>query len=141
MSAIRLMFAMRSEFFRESFARLLQGDADLRVNIAGGCTFADEVESLYKKLRPDILIMDIKLYRGDSVKIMHSLLQQDPAAKIIGVSESYKKDIPDTLHEIGALGYLLRNDDIKVMKEIILNVSHGKRMLKRGASYQEDTPL
>ena len=135
------MFAMRSEFFRESFARLLQGDAGLQVSIAGGCTFADEVEGLYKRLHPDILIMDIKLYRGDSLKVMHGLLLQDKAAKIIGVSESYKHDISDSLEEVGAHGYLLRNDDIKVMKEIILSVFHGKKILKRGASYQEDAPL
>lgn len=140
MSAIRLMFAMRSEFFRESFARLLQVDAGLQVSIAGGCTFADEVEPLFNSLVPDILIMDIKLYRGDSLKVMHTLLRQDKTVKIIGVSESYKHDISDSLEEIGAQGYLLRNDDINMMKEIILGVFNGKRMLKRGASYQEDAP-
>jgi len=133
------MFAMRSEFFRESFARLLQVDAGLQVSIAGGCTFADEVEPLFRRLDPDILIMDIKLYRGDSLKVMNALLRQDKPAKIIGVSESYKHDISESLEEIGAHGYLLRNDDIKMMKEIILSVFQGKRMLKRGPSFKEDT--
>lgn len=135
------MFAMRSAFFRESFARLLQGDASLQVAVAGGCTFADEVEGLYDDLRPDILIMDTKLYRGDSMQVMSALLTRNHGAKIIGVSESYKQDIRDSLMEMGAHGYLLRNDDFKVMKSIILNVFAGKRMLEENAPDSSRTHL
>lgn len=130
MSDIRLMFAMRSVFFRESFTRLLQGDAGMGVYIVGGCTFADEVASVYDELRPDILIMDTKLYRGDSLQVMRDLLKQHEQAKIIGVSESFKRDISESLAEMGAAGYLLRNDDIKVMKRIIMDVYNGQKLLE-----------
>lgn len=131
MSAIRMMFAMRSVFFRESFSRLLQGDQGMRVDIMGGCTFADEVERTYQELRPDILVMDTKLYRGDSLQVMRDLLQSQKEARIIGVSESFKPDISESLQEMGAYGYLLRNDDIKIMKRIILDVYNGVRVIDR----------
>jgi len=128
MSAIRLMFAMRSEFFRESFARLLQGDAGLQVDHRGGCTFADEVEASIKKLRPDILLMDIKLYRGDSIKVMISLLQLRTRWRKLSVSVKVSSRYLGYPARGGAMGYLLRILHIKVMKRVILNCINGKRI-------------
>jgi hypothetical protein len=62
---------------------------------------------------------------------MRDLLIREGQAKIIGVSESFKRDISESLSEMGACGYLLRNDDIKLMKSIILNVFQGKREIRR----------
>lgn len=120
--AIKILLAMRHPDFRSNFAGFLKGRFGDKLTLAGDCTFANEVMPLLLATRPDLVIMDTKLYGGDSFQVMKEILIRDQKIKIIGVSESYKTDIAVTLERMGASGYMMRNDEAGQMLDLIQQV-------------------
>jgi DNA-binding NarL/FixJ family response regulator len=128
---INLMVAMWNDVFRERFIKALEeGQNEIDLKVACQCGLLTEVEELYLKERPSILIIDAKFQSHSySYEIISSLLQKDSLARIIVVTGDYKNDIAMKLLKLGVRGYLIRNCEVSEMMEIIVKVYNNETVI------------
>jgi len=129
--AIRLFLAMRSELFIKSFTRSISRNTKQPITVVGSCETTEEIEPLFKHLKPDILIMDIKISNNFTFSQMRRLILQFPQIKIIGVSAEYHQDIAQLLEQAGSKAYLRRNDDKSTIENLIYEVWKGNTAIYR----------
>jgi DNA-binding NarL/FixJ family response regulator len=70
---------------------------------------ADALES-YLAHRPDFVLMDIRMPRMDGLKATRQILQSDPSAKVVMVSDYDDDDLRRAASAAGACGYTLKQD-------------------------------
>ncbi len=87
---------------------ILEADPELRVP-AVGASGSDAV-SLYDQLRPDILLMDIRMKDTDGLAAAQAILSKYPDAKILLLTTFSDDEYIVRALKIGAKGYLLKQD-------------------------------
>jgi len=84
--------------------------SDPEVSIAGIGYSGQEAIQLYMKLKPDILLMDIRMEGMSGLEAGEEILRRYPGAKILYLTTFLDDDyIIKALH-IGAKGYMLKQD-------------------------------
>lgn len=84
--------------------------SDPEITIAGIGYNGLEAIQLYKKLRPDILLIDIRMEEMSGLEAGEEILRQYPGAKILYLTTFLDDEyIIKALH-IGAKGYMLKQD-------------------------------
>jgi DNA-binding NarL/FixJ family response regulator len=109
--------------FREGIAAVLSLEPDIEV-IAEAATAAEAV-LLYRRHRPDVVLMDIKLPDGSGIDATATICGEFRGAKVIMLT-TYKGDVQALKAlKAGAWGFLLKNT---VRRELVESV----RMVYRG---------
>jgi DNA-binding NarL/FixJ family response regulator len=92
---------------RAGLAGILAGEPDLAV--VGEAAGADEAVTVAAALRPDVVLMDLRMPGGDGVTATAEILATVPSARVV-VLTTYESDA-DILRavEAGAAGYLLKD--------------------------------
>lgn len=80
------------------------------------------IESTYN---PDIFIFIIDKYYHDRFLIMRRLMEQNPDVKIIILSNSADIDYVTNVLQMGVMGYLLDDMEVKVLIEAVSTVARG----------------
>ena len=87
---------------------ILSADSDIMV-VGTGCSGKEGVE-LYRKLKPDILLMDIRMEIMNGLEAGEKILSEFPDARILYLTTFLDDDyIIKALH-IGAKGYMLKQN-------------------------------
>jgi DNA-binding NarL/FixJ family response regulator len=121
--AITLLLAMTNKAYIELFTDYIA--PRINAKVIGSCSPFDEAWACYLSLQPDILLIDIKRGPPDNYSILQSVLKMNPQAKIIGITADFHPQVKENLQQIGARGYLLRNDNIGAIEKIINSVYNG----------------
>jgi DNA-binding NarL/FixJ family response regulator len=89
---------------------------------------ADAVRAV-KRLKPDIVLMDVRLPDGSGIEACRNILASHPTTRVIFLT-SYT-DIETTLAAVlaGAQGYVLKNIDSGLLIRSIRTVSNGQSLL------------
>jgi DNA-binding NarL/FixJ family response regulator len=124
---IKLILADDHQLFREGLANLLSESTEVEV-IAQAVNGKDAIEKA-KKLRPDILIMDINMPEMDGVEATSQLLKEVSEIKIIGLSIHANKQYIKGMLEAGSSGYLFKNCSYDELIKAIQTVHSGKKYL------------
>jgi DNA-binding NarL/FixJ family response regulator len=97
--------------------------------ICGECGTAHEAVSLFKKLRPDVTLMDLKLPDGYGVDAIREIRKFSADAKILVIT-TYEgdEDIHQSL-QAGALGYLVKGASREVIFRALRRVQQGRIFL------------
>jgi len=92
---------------RSGLAGILAAEPDLTV--AGEAASADEAVTVAAAVRPDVVLMDLRMPGGDGVTATAGVLAAVPSARVV-VLTTYESD-SDILRavEAGATGYLLKD--------------------------------
>lgn len=69
--SIRVLVADDHTIFREGLCRLLEAEADMRV--IGEAASGSECVSLVRELKPDILLLDLKMPGEDGLAVLTEL--------------------------------------------------------------------
>ncbi len=117
---ISLVIADDHEIFRDGLALMLTKQSDL--SLLGQAEDGNELIELVEKLKPDIVITDIKMPRLDGIAATRVLLQKNPELKIIALSMFDEDNLIVEMLEAGAKGYLLKNADKKEILDAIVTV-------------------
>lgn len=120
MQQIEIFIADDQALFREGLTSLIAGQPDMRV--VGEAS--DGVEALEKvqELKPDLILMDIRMPRMDGLEATRRIKAVLPDAKIVMLTIS---DLAQELFEAmrhGAVGYLLKNMKARRLFEEIRGV-------------------
>lgn len=129
---IRLVIADDHEIFRDGLALMLSKQQD--VQLAGQSANGKELLDLVARVKPDIVMTDIKMPVMDGIEATKLLLQRNPDLKIIALSMFDEENLIVDMLEAGARGYLLKNADKQEILDAINNVFEDKTYYCRHTS-------
>jgi DNA-binding NarL/FixJ family response regulator len=127
MTAVRVLAADDQRVVREGLAMLLGLLPD--VEVVGTAADGEEVLALAAELRPDVILMDLRMPRMDGVEATRRLRELDPAVKVV-VLTTYADDrsVLDALRA-GALGYLTKDAGAAEIQQALHRVAGGQAAL------------
>jgi DNA-binding NarL/FixJ family response regulator len=123
MSAIRVVLADDHPVVREGLRGMLAAEPDIEV--VGEAGSGPEAVALAARLRPDVVLMDLRMPGGDGVEATRQL-----AGTTVVVLTTYDSDA-DILRavEAGAAGYLLKDTPRAVLADSVRAAARGETVL------------
>jgi DNA-binding NarL/FixJ family response regulator len=123
MTAIRVVLADDHPVVREGLRGMLAAEPDIEV--VGEAASGPEAVALAERLRPDVILMDLRMPGGDGVEAIRCL----PGTTVV-VLTTYDSDA-DILRavEAGAAGYLLKDTPRAVLADSVRAAARGETVL------------
>jgi two-component system response regulator NreC len=123
---IRIIIVDDHAIVREGIVSLLEKEPDLKVVGEAG-DGSDAMEKI-KKLKPDIVIMDISIPPGNGITLSQQIFENGYGGKILILTQHEKEEYLHSALKVGVSGYLLK---YSIKQEVIDAV----RTVARGGSY------
>ncbi len=125
---IRLLLVDDQTLFREGLTTLLAAQPDL--DVVGEAVNGEEALRLAAAVRPDVVLMDLRMPILDGVEATRRLHTRQPNAHVI-VLTTFDEDeaVFDGLRA-GAVGYLLKDASIEHLLEAIHAAARGESFLE-----------
>jgi DNA-binding NarL/FixJ family response regulator len=118
--AIRVMCVEDHRIVREGLALIINQEPDMK--IVGSCATVDEAIELYRTLRPDVTLMDLRLGTASGVDAIKAIRRENPDAHIIVLTMYEGDEDIFRAHQAGATTYLLKDtlssDLVRVVREV-----------------------
>jgi DNA-binding NarL/FixJ family response regulator len=125
MNRITVMLAEDHMIVREGFRRILELDSDLEM--VGEAQDGRQAVQLAKKLRPDVVLMDIAMPQLNGLEATRQLLKALPATKVLILSAHSEDAYVENAIESGAVGFLLKQTSAHEVCKAIHVVAKGER--------------
>jgi DNA-binding NarL/FixJ family response regulator len=127
MTPVRVLAADDQRVVREGLAMLL--GLLPGVEVVGTAADGEEVLALAGELKPDVILMDLRMPRMDGVEATRRLRERDSAVKVV-VLTTYADDrsVLDALRA-GALGYLTKDASAPEIQQALQRVAGGQAAL------------
>lgn len=112
---------------RSGLEAVLSNEPDMQV--VGEAANGEEAIDLYRRLRPDIVLMDLRMPVMDGLAATKAIINEFPDAKIIALT-TYEGD--EDIHRAlsaGARGYLLKDMMRSELLKVIRTVRGGQRAI------------
>jgi NarL family two-component system response regulator LiaR len=129
---IRVMLVDDHDLLRGGIALLLQNYPDIR--LIGEASNGVDAVALSSRLRPDVILMDLKMPEMDGTTATRLIRQQCPATQIVILSSYVDEDLVQTALSAGAISYLVKSCSIETLIAAIHDAAEGKAMLAREAA-------
>ncbi len=104
---IKVLIADDQEVVREGLASLLTYHKDLK--IVGQASNGLEACALAKELKPDVILMDIRMPECDGITATETILLDNPNIKVLILTTFDEDDLIIKALKAGASGYLLKD--------------------------------
>ncbi|MDF1505887.1 response regulator transcription factor [Roseisolibacter sp. H3M3-2] len=127
MPTIRVMTVDDHRVVRAGLAAMLAGAPDIA--LVGEAADGREAVERYAALRPDVVLMDLRMPHMGGVAAIRAIRQDDPAARIIALT-MYDGDVD--IHRAltaGASGYLAKDVPVDELASAIRAVAAGRRAI------------
>jgi two-component system invasion response regulator UvrY len=97
------------------------------MRIVGETGSAEEVVSLFRQCRPDVLVLDLRFGQGATgMDVTRSLLSKDPEARIVFYSQFDQNEVIREAYRLGAMAYVTKNQPPGVLATAIEEAARGK---------------
>ena len=107
-----------SSFMRKIVAQSLE---EAGFKIVGQAVNGEEAFELYKKNRPDFVVMDVTMRGTDGLEGASLIKQFDPSAKIVFMSLMNDPAVKKKAMAIGALGFVAKNEKEQLIALLLEN--------------------
>ena len=104
---IRIVLADDHEIFRDGFKAMLKKQPS--VELIGEASDGEELIEITRRLKPDVVVTDIKMPKMDGLQAAKILSAEFPNIGIIALSMIDEETLIIDMLEAGAKGYLLKN--------------------------------
>ena len=123
MAPIKVVIADDHTLFREGMRRILALEKDMLV--VGEASRGDEVTKVVERAKPDVLLLDLKMPKGDVVQTLLEVHEKNPATKVL-ILTAYSED-ENILNAAkgGAKGYVLKGIDFPTLLQAIKTIHRG----------------
>lgn len=131
---MRILVADDHLVYRIGIRSLISSEPALE--IVGEAADGVEAIELYQRLRPDVLLLDLRMPRKRGVEVVQTVRREFPKARILIVtSHETEEDIFQVL-QAGALGCILKDLGRESLIQAIQAVFEGKRWLSKSLERQ-----
>ena len=125
--SISILLVEDHKIVREGTRQLLEQSPDMKV--AGEAADGLEAIRLAEEIRPDIIIMDVRLPRLNGIEATRTITGRFPEIKVLILSAYEDDSYVFPLLEAGASGYLLKTTSGSELAEAIRQVISGETAL------------
>lgn len=114
---IRVMIVDDHLMVRRGLATFLGAAPDLE--LVGEAANGAEAVRLCAQIRPDVVLMDLKLPELDGVKATRAIREANPDVRVIAVTSSYEDELVSEALRAGAIGYLVKDVGVRGLGDAI----------------------
>jgi DNA-binding NarL/FixJ family response regulator len=124
---IRLMIADDQEIIRQGLTIILDSQSDMRV--AGQAEDGQQAVAMARALRPDVILMDIKMPRMNGIQATRIITRELPDTQVIILTTYDSDDWVFDGVRAGAQAYLLKDASTEALTAAIRGVHRGESQL------------
>src|SRR5438128_560211 len=125
--AARVLIVDDQTLFRTGLARLL--DEDPRVEVVGQAVDGTEAVKAAAELKPDVILMDLKMPGLDGAEATRRIIAEHPEIKVLILSTFDADSYVLQALRAGASGYVLKDSQPAAIVSSILAVISGERVM------------
>ncbi|MGB7952132.1 MAG: response regulator transcription factor [Candidatus Binatia bacterium] len=141
MSPIRVVIADDHMLFRQGLKRLLGSEESIQV--VGEAANGKEAVQVAASMRPDILILDLKMPSGNAVETLREIAKKSPATKVMILTAFSEEENLLGTAQARARGYVLKGVSTPTLITAIRKVNAGEiwvdKELPGGAAFERIT--
>jgi two-component system response regulator DevR len=121
---IRLMIIDDHEMVREGLKAILVVESDF--SIVGEAANAEEALTLIERLRPDVVLLDVRLPGVSGIEVCRIVTEQYPETAVIILTTFTDEQIITQCIQAGAKGFILKDVERFDLKRAIRAVARGE---------------
>jgi DNA-binding NarL/FixJ family response regulator len=126
-ASVRVLIADDQTLFRVGLARLLEEDE--RVKIVGQAGDGVEAVKLAGSLKPDVVLMDLKMPNLDGIEATRQIVATHPGVKVLLLTTFEADNHVIQALKAGASGYILKDSRPDSIVSSLLAVMAGERVM------------
>lgn len=131
---INVLLVDDHDLVRIGIRRLL---ADVNgIKVIGEAKSGEEAVKMARELRPQVMLMDVKMPGIGGLEATRKVLRADPDLKVIAVTVYGEEPFPSRLLQAGAAGYITKGSSLDEMVQAIRTVYAGQRYLSPEVAQQ-----
>lgn len=123
MVPIKVVIADDHTLFREGLKRILSLEKD--VFVVGEASRGDEVAKVVERAKPDVLLLDLKMPKGDLVQTLLEVHEKNPTTKVLVLTAFSEDENILNAAKGGAKGYVLKGISSLTLLQAIKTVHGG----------------
>lgn len=100
-----ILIADDAEFMRDILRQIIE---DMDWSVAAEAADGQEAITLYRKMRPDLVLLDITMPRMDGTEALTAILAEDPDAQVVMISALGQKDQVLDAIKAGARDFIIK---------------------------------
>ncbi len=131
-NAIRVLLVDDHNVVRSGLASFLREYEDLK--LVGEAKNGVEAIHRCRQVKPDVILMDLKMPEMDGVAATRAILTDYPDIKIIAMTSFDEAELVHDVLAAGAIGYLLKNISADELAKAIRDAASGKSTLSPEAA-------
>jgi DNA-binding NarL/FixJ family response regulator len=136
MTRVRVLLVEDHNMVRQGLRALLT--AEEGVVVVGEARDGRDAVQLVKKLRPDVVVMDIAMPLLNGLEATRQILGLFPATKVLVLSAHREDEYVEQATEAGAAGYVVKENAADVLVKAIREVHRGGRYFSPSISKRLD---
>jgi DNA-binding NarL/FixJ family response regulator len=125
--AVRVLIADDQTLFRAGLAKLLNEDP--RVEVIGQASDGADAAKQAGKLKPDVVLMDLKMPNVDGIEATRQIIEADPAVKVLILTTFETDNHVIQALKVGASGYVLKDSSAEAITSSIVAVMSGEKVM------------
>jgi NarL family two-component system response regulator LiaR len=125
--AIQVLLVDDHRMVREGLAVFLQVSDDLE--LAGEAENGAEAVALCEQLRPDVVLMDLKMPQMDGATATRLITERFPEIRVIALTSFQEEGLVQRALQAGAISYLLKNVSAEALGDAIRSAHAGRATL------------
>jgi two-component system, NarL family, response regulator YdfI len=128
MDMIKILIADDHLIIRQGLRLILETENDFE--LVGEASDGAEALSLCKKLKPDVVLMDLRMPNMDGLTAIEKLRVEQPEIAVVILTTFNEDDLMLRGLQAGARGYLLKDTDRNTLFNTIRAAARGETLLK-----------
>ncbi len=124
---VRVVLADDQALVRAGFRLILEGEDDL--DVVGEAGDGDEAVAVTRRLRPDVVLMDVQMPRLDGLEATRRLGQDGVRSRVVILTTFEQDDYVFEALRAGASGFLLKNTPPEELVQAVRVVAAGDALL------------
>ena len=121
-------------FFREGLKSLLARHSEFE--LVGEAGSGDDGLRKAKRLRPDLVVIDISLPDGSGIEVTRNIRELLPETRVVILSMHSRIDYITKAFEAGATGYIVKESATEKLLECLEAVSKGEHFMDSSLHYK-----